>query len=214
MNTFVLIHGAGGGAWYWHLLVAALRRRGHDTIAMDLPSDDESAGLSEYADAVVDASGDRTDLVVVGQSFGGFTAALVCQRVPAKLLVLVAGMIPSPGERPQDWCANTGLCGGEGRADRGRHRDGGGRGRRDRDVLPRRSCGAGSRSAEEGGLRRVRRCGSRGHSRLGQTCRPGSCCAATIACFRRSSCAGRTRAPRRHGRRDRRRALRGTQPAG
>jgi pimeloyl-ACP methyl ester carboxylesterase len=108
MTTFVLIHGAGDSAWYWHLLVAELRKRGHDAVAMDLPSDDEAAGLPEYADAVVDAVGDRAGLVVVGQSFGGFTAPLVCERVPVELLVLVAGMIPSPGEPPQDWWANTG----------------------------------------------------------------------------------------------------------
>lgn len=108
MTTFALIHGAADSAWYWHLLVAELRRRGHDAVAMDLPCDNESAGLSEYTDAVVDAIGDRYGLVVVGQSFGGFTAPLVCDRVPVELLVLVAGMIPSPGEPPQDWWANTG----------------------------------------------------------------------------------------------------------
>ena len=31
-----------------------LRDRGHDAIPVDLPCDDDSAGLSEYADAVVD----------------------------------------------------------------------------------------------------------------------------------------------------------------
>src|SRR5918992_509335 len=105
--TFALIHGAGDGAWYWHLLVAELRQRGHDAVAMDLPSDDDAAGLPEYADAVVAAVGDHFGLVVVGQSFGGFTAPLVCDRVPVELLVLVAGMIPAPGEPPQDWWANT-----------------------------------------------------------------------------------------------------------
>ena len=44
--------------------------RGHDVVAPDLPSDDDSAGLSEYADAVVGAIGDRTDLIVVAQSLG------------------------------------------------------------------------------------------------------------------------------------------------
>lgn len=107
MTTFALIHGAGDGAWYWHLLVAELRERGYDAVAMDLPSDDESAGLSEYADAVVAAVGDRSGLVVVGQSFGGFTGPLVCDRMPVELLVLVAGMIPASGEPPQDWWANT-----------------------------------------------------------------------------------------------------------
>jgi len=57
---------------------------------------------------VVDAIGDRSDLVVVGQSFGGFTAALVADRLPVDALVLVAAMIPAPGERAADWFANTG----------------------------------------------------------------------------------------------------------
>jgi alpha-beta hydrolase superfamily lysophospholipase len=58
----------------------------------------KSAGLSEYADAVVDAVGERAGLVVVAHSLGGFTAPLVCARVPVDLLVLVAGMVPAPGE--------------------------------------------------------------------------------------------------------------------
>lgn len=107
MSTFVLIHGSGDVGWYWHLVEAELRRRGHDAVAPDLPCDDDSAGLAEYADAVVEAIGERTDLVVVAQSAGGFTAPLVCDRVPVKLLVLVAPMIPAPGEAPADYWANT-----------------------------------------------------------------------------------------------------------
>jgi pimeloyl-ACP methyl ester carboxylesterase len=74
MATFVLIHGSGDVGWYWHLVEAELRSGGHDTVAPDLPCDDDSAGLSEYVDAVVQAIGDRIDLVVVAQSLGGFTA--------------------------------------------------------------------------------------------------------------------------------------------
>jgi pimeloyl-ACP methyl ester carboxylesterase len=109
MATYVLIHGAASDSWYWHLVVPELRARGHDVVAPDLPSDDDSAGLAEYTDAVVDAIGDRTDLVVVAQSLGGFTAPLVCDRVPVRLMVLVAAMVPRPGERPGDWWANTGF---------------------------------------------------------------------------------------------------------
>jgi Alpha/beta hydrolase family len=108
MATYVLIHGAGDVAWYWHLVEAELRARGHDVVAPDLPAGDDSAGLSEYADTVVGAIGDHSDLVVVGQSLGGFTAALVCDRVRVDLLVLVAAMVPSPGETGMDWWANTG----------------------------------------------------------------------------------------------------------
>jgi pimeloyl-ACP methyl ester carboxylesterase len=109
MATYALIHGAASDSWYWHLVVPELRARGHDVVAPDLPCDDDSAGLSEYADAVVDAIGDRTDLVVVAQSLGGFTAPLVCERLPVDLMVLVAAMLPQPGERPGDWWANTGF---------------------------------------------------------------------------------------------------------
>ena len=108
MSTFVLIHGAGDVGWYWHLVETELRRRGHDAVAPDLPCEDDAAGLPEYADAVVEAIGDRTDLVVVAQSLGGFTAPLVCDRVPAQLMILVAPMIPAPREAPADYWANTG----------------------------------------------------------------------------------------------------------
>jgi pimeloyl-ACP methyl ester carboxylesterase len=108
MATYVLIHGGGGSAWEWHLVAAELRERGHDVVAVDLPIEDESAGWSEYADTVVDAIGGRTNVVVVGHSLGGFTAPLVCSRVPVDLLVLVAGMIPAPGETGEEWWANTG----------------------------------------------------------------------------------------------------------
>jgi pimeloyl-ACP methyl ester carboxylesterase len=107
MTTFVLIHGAADTAWYWHLVEPELRQRGHDVVTMDLPCEDDSAGLAEYADTVVDAIGDRRDLVLVAQSFGGFTAPLVCERVSVDLLVLVAAMIPSPGEAAGDYWTNT-----------------------------------------------------------------------------------------------------------
>ncbi|WP_306362139.1 alpha/beta fold hydrolase [Nocardia sp. CC227C] len=108
MSTFVLVHGAGDGGWSWHVVAAELRRRGHDVVTPDLPADDDSVGLDGYADTVVEAVGDRSDLVVVGHSFGAFTAPLAAARLAADLLVLVAGMVPLPGERPDDWWEATG----------------------------------------------------------------------------------------------------------
>ena len=107
MATYVLIHGAGSDSWYWHLVGPELESRGHEVVAPDLPSDDDSAGLADYVDTVVDAIGGRRHLVVVGQSMGGFTAPLVCDRLGADLLVLVAAMVPRPGELPGEWWANT-----------------------------------------------------------------------------------------------------------
>lgn len=108
MATFALIHGGGDVGWYWHLVEAELRHHGHEVVAPDLPCDDDSAGLGEYADTVVEAVGDRHDLVVVAHSYGSFTAPLVADRRAVDGLVLVAGMVPHPGEPPADWWSNTG----------------------------------------------------------------------------------------------------------
>jgi pimeloyl-ACP methyl ester carboxylesterase len=108
VSAFALIHGGGGSAWDWHLVAPELRKRGHDPIAVDLPTEDASAGWWDYADTVVEAVGDRPQLIVVGHSLGAFTAPLMCARRPVELLVLVAGMIPSPGEPFSDWWTNSG----------------------------------------------------------------------------------------------------------
>jgi pimeloyl-ACP methyl ester carboxylesterase len=107
MATFVLIPGAGGIAWYWHRVVPLLEEANHDAIAVDLPGDDNRAGLSAYADRVVAATGTHKDLVVVAQSLGGFTAPLVCERVRVTMLVFVNAMIPLPGETAGDWWDHT-----------------------------------------------------------------------------------------------------------
>jgi len=108
MATYVLIHGASSDSWYWHRVVPLLLERGHDVVAPDLPSDDDAAGLAEYADAVIDAVGSRRDLILVAQSMAGFTAPIVCSRLPVDLLIMVAAMVPRPNESPGDWWENTG----------------------------------------------------------------------------------------------------------
>lgn len=108
MTTFVLVPGAGGAAWYWHRVVPELERRGHEAIAVDMPSGDPKAGVQEYADAIVAAAGGRTGVVLVASSIGGFSAPLACAPLEASLLVLVNAMIPQPGELLGTWWDTTG----------------------------------------------------------------------------------------------------------
>jgi pimeloyl-ACP methyl ester carboxylesterase len=108
VTTFALIHGGGGSAWDWHLVVPELRERGHDAVAVDLPTEQPDAGWQEYVDTVVEAVGNRADVVVVGHSLGAFTAPLVADRLPVEQLVLVCGMVPAPGELFGDWWENAG----------------------------------------------------------------------------------------------------------
>jgi pimeloyl-ACP methyl ester carboxylesterase len=109
MTTFILVPGAGGQAWYWHRLVPELQARGHEAIAVDLPAADDGAGFAEYADVVIAAIGDRRkELILVGQSMGGFTVPLVHERVPVDGIVLLNAMVPRPGESAGEWWEATG----------------------------------------------------------------------------------------------------------
>ncbi|WP_026931483.1 alpha/beta fold hydrolase [Glycomyces tenuis] len=106
--TFVLVHGGGGSSWDWHLLVPHLAELGHDVIAVDLPIEDEANGIAEYADAVLAECAGRPNLAVAAHSFGGLVAPVVCSRTDAELLVMVAAMIPKPGETGNEWWSATG----------------------------------------------------------------------------------------------------------
>jgi hypothetical protein len=108
MATYVLMHGAGGRATDWRFVASRLHDAGHQVLAVDLPCD-ESVGLAAYRDAVVEAVGEPpSDLVLVAQSLSGLVAPLVCEQVPVAHMVLVAAMIPAPGETGGDWWGNLG----------------------------------------------------------------------------------------------------------
>jgi pimeloyl-ACP methyl ester carboxylesterase len=103
MTTFALIPGAGSDQWYWSRLVPLLTQRGHEALAPELPVDDPDAGWDAYADAVAEAIGDRTGVVVVAQSMGAFTAPLLCSRVDVARIALLCPMIPAPGDTGNTW---------------------------------------------------------------------------------------------------------------
>jgi len=106
--TFGLIPGAGGDAWYWHRVVPELEARGHRAVPIDLPAEDDTAGLADYVEVIVEALADVESVAIVAQSMGGLAAPLVCERRPVDLLVLVNAMIPSPNETGAAWWEATG----------------------------------------------------------------------------------------------------------
>jgi pimeloyl-ACP methyl ester carboxylesterase len=110
MSLYVLVPGAGGSAWYWSRVAPLLEKAGHTVLPIDLPGDDPALGLPHYVDIVVEAIGARSDVVLVAQSLGGFTAPLVGQRVPLTRIVLVNAMVPTPGETAGDWWGNVGAA--------------------------------------------------------------------------------------------------------
>jgi len=120
LTDYLLVHGAGQGAWSWgkvwgyltapveHPPRLASRPKVNKVFPMDLPSHGADAGgdtagvlPEECVQAIVRAveRQDMHDLVLVGH---GFSAPLVLKasaqlRVPPRRVVLVAGIVPGGG---------------------------------------------------------------------------------------------------------------------
>jgi hypothetical protein len=107
MATYLLIPGAGTAPAVWEATIDELRGLGHDGLAPPLPLDDPDAHPSDHAAAVAAAAPEGEELVVVAQSLGAFAGPLVAAEVGAVLLVMLAPMLPSPGETAGQWWDNT-----------------------------------------------------------------------------------------------------------
>jgi hypothetical protein len=107
-SPYVLVPGAGGDGWFWSRVAPLLRDAGHDVVVVELPADDQRAGLAEYADLVVAAIGHRREVILAAQSLGAFSAPLAARRADVAQLLLVCPMIPFPGETAGEWWDATG----------------------------------------------------------------------------------------------------------
>lgn len=108
MSTFGLVHGGFHGAWCWERVIASLAARGHAAVAMDLPSDDPDATLSDYVAAVVDALvAVEEPVILVGHSMGGLVIPHVARFRSVARLVFICAMFdnlpaPEPGAELSD----------------------------------------------------------------------------------------------------------------
>jgi len=106
-RSFVLVPGAGGNAGYWQLVEPLIQQAGFGGVGVSLPNW-PGATFADHADAIVAAAGTATEITLVAQSMGAFSAPLTCNRLPVAELVLLNAMIPAPGETAGEWWGNTG----------------------------------------------------------------------------------------------------------
>ena len=98
MSTFVIVPGAWDTPATMEPLVESLGSAGHVVIVVELPCEDADATLERYADAVRAAlPDDPADVVLVGYSFGGFTASRIAVEHPDLPVVYIAAWIPRDG---------------------------------------------------------------------------------------------------------------------
>jgi pimeloyl-ACP methyl ester carboxylesterase len=95
---WLLVHGAGGGAWEWAVWLRVLVAAGVDARAIEFEAAEplEATRLVDYAAQVSAAAGALDRPVLVGASLGGLLAAMVADAVGARALVLVNPLPPAP----------------------------------------------------------------------------------------------------------------------
>jgi pimeloyl-ACP methyl ester carboxylesterase len=105
MATFVLLHGAWHDSSCWDKVVSALRERGHDGVAPELPLHDPAATFEDRARPAVQALADVIGpAVVVGHSMSSAYAPLVAIQRDGALLVHLCPSLspfPSPAGAPE-----------------------------------------------------------------------------------------------------------------
>jgi pimeloyl-ACP methyl ester carboxylesterase len=98
MSKFVIVPGAWDTPATMEPLIEPLESAGHSVFIVDLPCDHADATLEEYAEAVRSVlPDDLADVVLVGYSFGGFTASRIAVEHPDLPVVYVAAWIPRDG---------------------------------------------------------------------------------------------------------------------
>jgi pimeloyl-ACP methyl ester carboxylesterase len=100
VSTFALVHGAWHGGLCWDLLRDELGKRGHRSIAPDVPYEDPIATWDTYTEVITEALSGMDDPVVVGHSGGALMIPLVALRRPVKLLVYLCPSTPVAKPHP------------------------------------------------------------------------------------------------------------------
>jgi pimeloyl-ACP methyl ester carboxylesterase len=98
VSTYVIVPGAWDTPATLEPLIEPLASAGHHVKIVDLPCTVPDATLDQYADAVrAVLPDDLTDVVLVGYSFGGFTAARIAVEHPVLPVIYIAAWIPREG---------------------------------------------------------------------------------------------------------------------
>jgi pimeloyl-ACP methyl ester carboxylesterase len=97
MSLFCLVHGSAQSPSGWDLLIPKLKELGHDTVVVDLPTDQPDASATVYADRIADSLA-TSDAIVVAHSASGLFLPLVPTMHSVARIVYLAAVVPQIGK--------------------------------------------------------------------------------------------------------------------
>ena len=105
-STIVIVPGSWSSAADWESVTATLKAKGKEVIVVNLAGHGTdntpiaNISLQGYVDAVKKAIGNRTNVLLIGHSFGGIVISEVAEQMPAQIieLLFIAAYIPKNGE--------------------------------------------------------------------------------------------------------------------
>ncbi|KAI4325850.1 hypothetical protein MLD38_031214 [Melastoma candidum] len=107
-SHFVLVHGAGHGAWCWYKIASILQSHGHEVTAIDLAASgvnpirmEQLESFEDYVQPLTEFLGRHIGdqgVILVGHSLGGGVISFVMERFPEKIsmAVFLTAYMPSP----------------------------------------------------------------------------------------------------------------------
>ncbi|XP_012079566.1 salicylic acid-binding protein 2-like [Jatropha curcas] len=109
---FVLVHGAGGGAWVWYKVKPRLEANGHRVTVLDMAASgmhrkafQEVHTFNEYNEPLMEFMAlleENEKVILVGHSLGGMNLALAMEKYPQKISVaiFVTAVLPDTLHQP------------------------------------------------------------------------------------------------------------------
>jgi len=97
---FVLVHGAGHGAWCWYKVATMLKSAGHNVTTIELAAcgispiqvQEIHSNISKYYDPLIsfmDSLSLKEKVILVGHSFGGIPLSVAMEKFPNKISLAV-----------------------------------------------------------------------------------------------------------------------------
>ncbi|HEY6745502.1 MAG TPA: alpha/beta hydrolase [Mycobacteriales bacterium] len=99
---FLLVHGSTQSPRGYDRLAAALERRGHRTVAADLPRDRPEWTAARYGEVARDQARGLTEPVLVVHSAAGAVASAIAAATGARHVAWLAAVLPDPGRSVLD----------------------------------------------------------------------------------------------------------------